>query len=202
MATRGTHPIFLPTALIRDLSGKVQVATYENVLDPKLCAAIRKAVPPEVRVPGTISQSARQNFQIRKSKVAWLPLMNDIAPAVHRIVSALCDSAQCLFLEEISSLECFQYTEYHGTDRGFYGLHMDRIEGSEAPSRKLSITLQLSDPKEYEGGELKIIGPTGTVFAHPEAGAMTVFRSNLLHCVTPVTTGKRCSLVNWASGNY
>ena len=73
--------------------------------------------------------------------------------------------------------------------------------------RKLSMTLMLSDPKDYEGGNLKfdfgvhqkdrfreISGDQTT------QGSMVVFPSHKYHCVTPVTSGTRYSLVIWFNG--
>ena len=65
---------------------------------------------------------------------------------------------------------------------------------------KLSVVLQLSDPKEYEGGELQInVG--GSILSVPkELGLICFFPSFLLHRVTPLTSGVRTSLVTWLCG--
>ena len=73
--------------------------------------------------------------------------------------------------------------------------------------RKISMTLNLTDPKSYEGGNLKFdLGP------HVEGdrlkvlddsrlqGSLIVFPSFTYHCVTPVTSGTRYSLVLWLLG--
>jgi PKHD-type hydroxylase len=48
-------------------------------------------------------------------------------------------------------LEGFQFTKYEAPS-DFYGLHMDKSFGKGI--RKLSLTIQLSEPESYEGGEL------------------------------------------------
>jgi PKHD-type hydroxylase len=71
------------------------------------------------------------------------------------------------------------------------------------PFRKLSVTVQLSDPDEYDGGDLQfwtggqypISGPRGK-------GNVVIFPSFLLHRVTPVTTGTRKSFVLWLGGGH
>jgi PKHD-type hydroxylase len=74
--------------------------------------------------------------------------------------------------------------------------------------RKISMTLNLNSPEEYEGGELKFdFGPhkgESDRFHLCEEikpqGSLIVFPSFLYHCVTPVTKGTRYSLVCWTLG--
>ena len=68
--------------------------------------------------------------------------------------------------------------------------------------RKLSCTLQLSHPDEYEGGDLEFETPKG-IFKVDEIkprGSICVFPSFVKHRVTPVTKGVRHSLVMWNLG--
>ena len=71
--------------------------------------------------------------------------------------------------------------------------------------RKLSFTLQLSEPDEYEGGEfdLEISGPNAEkrfeTMKMPK-GSIVVFPSYMWHRVRPVTSGVRKSLVGWIMG--
>lgn len=72
--------------------------------------------------------------------------------------------------------------------------------------RKLSMTLNLTDPDEYEGGNLKFdVGPHLTERYHEcvegrPQGSVVVFPSFVHHCVTPLTKGTRYSLVIWCLG--
>jgi PKHD-type hydroxylase len=72
--------------------------------------------------------------------------------------------------------------------------------------RKLSVTVSLSDPKEYEGGNLKFdLGPHRSDRYHTceeirPRGSIIVFPSHIQHQVTPVTRGTRYSLVAWNLG--
>ena len=92
----------------------------------------------------------------------------------------------------------FQYTKYYGGDQGHYDWHMDL--GPNMSNRKLSCVIQLSDPSDYEGGELEFnLGYT--ILSVPKGkGVITFFPSFLLHRVTPVTKGTRISLVTWLCG--
>jgi PKHD-type hydroxylase len=72
--------------------------------------------------------------------------------------------------------------------------------------RKLSVTISLSDPSEYKGGNLRFdFGPHRKDRYHTckeirPRGSMIVFPSHIQHQVTPVTFGTRYSLVAWNLG--
>jgi len=73
-------------------------------------------------------------------------------------------------------------------------------------TRKLSLTLQLSDPKDYSGGELEFDmtvnknKPYREVLKNKPQGTIVVFPSFIEHRVKPVKKGIRYSLVNWSCG--
>ena len=95
--------------------------------------------------------------------------------------------------------EHIQFTVYEGDDKGFYRWHVDNNMQSDVPPRKLSMTVQLSDPSEYTGGELQLHdGEVQT--AVNNRGHVVIFPSYVLHRVQPVTSGIRRSLVVWANG--
>ena len=67
--------------------------------------------------------------------------------------------------------------------------------------RKLSFSLQLSDPDQYTGGELEFLDNSGkTMFAPKQRGTMVVFDSRLKHRVRRVKSGLRKSIVGWVVG--
>ena len=67
-------------------------------------------------------------------------------------------------------------------------------------TRKLSITVQLSDATEYEGGELQFMVNQNIITAPKEKGTAIIFPSFCLHRVTPVIKGSRKSIVGWIAG--
>lgn len=107
-----------------------------------------------------------------------------------------------------------QFGEYG--EGGTYDWHKDEFDqpfGDEAPeiwrgqSRKISIVVNLSPPEDYDGGELMFKDTYGAAVDDPETmarirqqGSVVVFPSYILHTVTPVTRGTRCSLVSWILG--
>lgn len=84
-----------------------------------------------------------------------------------------------------------RYTPEHPA----YGWHFDNtvrwLPDGSALRTDLSATLFLSEPSEYEGGELVIREPLGTRSIKGAAGSLVVYPSGLLHEVTPVTRGER-----------
>jgi PKHD-type hydroxylase len=92
--------------------------------------------------------------------------------------------------------EGFQVAEYSAPG-GHYSWHND-IGTGQFSTRKLSMSVQLSDVGDYEGGELQFADSTQP--APKEIGSLIVFPSFLTHRVKPVTAGTRKSMVSWVSG--
>ena len=91
-----------------------------------------------------------------------------------------------------------QFTHY--LTGGFYEWHMDNdVTGmKQPPVRKISMTLLLSDPSTFEGGELEFMSKGKT--AKLKQCQAIFFASWLQHRVKPVTRGERKSLVMWFGG--
>lgn len=98
--------------------------------------------------------------------------------------------------------EDFQYTVYQSSeDKGdFYEWHLDKGYRDGAAPRKLSMVVNLSDPSEYEGGDLQFHADRGIETADKTQGKVHCFPSYILHRVTPVTRGTRRTLVVWIAG--
>jgi PKHD-type hydroxylase len=99
---------------------------------------------------------------------------------------------------DIRVTENAQFTEY--PEGGFYDWHMDCDVHMthEPPVRKISMTVLLNDPSEFEGGHLELMAPGK--FAELKQGHAIIFASFLNHRVNPVTRGIRQSLVCWFGG--
>jgi PKHD-type hydroxylase len=95
-------------------------------------------------------------------------------------------------------MEPLQFTEYKAPGQ-HYGQHIDK--GYKQIIRKLSISVQLSDPNTYEGGDLNIITNINNQPMKRNQGSITIFPSYILHKVDPVSNGTRYSLVAWVTGN-
>lgn len=87
-------------------------------------------------------------------------------------------------------------------DGNAYGIHVDSAvmqlpDGSGSMRSDLSATLFLSEPHDYEGGELEIESESGVQTIKLAAGDMVLYPSSSLHRVTPVTAGTRLASFFW-----
>ena len=97
----------------------------------------------------------------------------------------------------------YQLTHYAVEDNGVYHTHIDMdLSGDDrASERKISFVVQLSDPLDYFGGELRLehVGTPGPAELR-KRGSIIVFPSFVPHSVSPLVRGERWSLVSWLSG--
>ena len=138
------------------------------------------------------------NENIRKSNVAWIYPNSETFEIYERLSNVVQNLNNEFFKFDLFGFcEGLQFTEYKSPD-GHYKAHLDSMTGKNV--RKLSIVLQLSDPKDYEGGNLLIYQSNDPTFIHQEQGTLIAFPSYMLHQVAPVTKGIRYSLVAWITG--
>ncbi len=135
----------------------------------------------------------------RKSEVKWLSSQTkDAHWLYHKFAQLSMKANDELWQFDLTGmLENIQYGIYR-SDGGHYDWHMD--VGGSVQKRKISIVLQLSDPKEYEGGELEMFVSKDVQKIPKKKGAVILFPSYCMHRVTPVTKGERRSIVLWVSG--
>lgn len=149
--------------------------------------------PAEARIGGRENDTDH----IRVTRVAWFDRGPQIAWLHDRIEQAVLDMNSRFYKYDLYGLkENFQYTVYQSAEGGHYDWHVDTGTGE----RKLSLTLQLSDPSSYQGGDLVLDAGEGDFIVNRTRGALVFFPSYVRHRVTPVTLGTRKSLVAWVAG--
>lgn len=140
-------------------------------------------------------QSARvkQNFQLPEDS----PLARELGNAMLDILGQ-----NSLFLSAALPLKVYPplFNRYEGG--GTFGVHVDNairmIRGTEHRVRTdVSATLFLSEPDEYDGGELVIEDTYGVQSVKLAAGSMVLYPATSLHKVTPVTQGSRYASFFW-----
>ena len=173
----------------------------------------------------------QEEYYVRDSEIAWLT-DKWIYDLVWPYVKTANEEAGWNF--DVDSAESFQFTKY-GLNQ-FYGWHSDgggdkhaaykrfypgvNGHGLNCPKgytpevnnvgkvRKISVTINLNKPGDYDGGNLKFdFGPHSVsderykeCFEIRPQGSIIVFPSFMYHQVTPVTKGTRYSLVLWVTG--
>lgn len=136
--------------------------------------------------------------ELRKSSVMYLDSTPQNDWIYKRLAGAAIQSNQERYWFDLLGFhEKLQLTKYGEGD--FFDWHLD-FGAAEISARKLSITVQLSDPDEYEGGDLQFMANQKIVTAPREKGTAIVFPSFMIHRVTPITKGVRQSIVGWVSG--
>ncbi len=137
---------------------------------------------------------------IRRSQVVLIEKAGKHDWLYQRFWKAAQEMNDRFFCVDISDIEGnIQIARYDSTDQGFYDWHTDFAD--VAPNRKISISVQLSRPEDYEGGDLEIFFRTPPFKMDRSRGAFIAFPSFAVHRVTPVTRGTRWSLVAWISGS-
>jgi PKHD-type hydroxylase len=138
------------------------------------------------------------NKDIRRSQVSWLNNDKDTEWVFKKLAEVVAHmNAEHYDFDLMGFGESLQLTNYDQSENGMYGWHQDFGAG---PSRKLSLVVQLTDPAEYEGGNLQIMSGSQPQNVRKQRGLIAIFPSFMLHQVTPVTQGNRQSLVAWATG--
>ena len=139
---------------------------------------------------------------IRRCNIVWLPQNDQSLYFFKKITAAVQNINAELYEFQLDGICNLQYTVYKQENQGHYDWHRDTIMLDDHKIRKLSVIIQLSDPAEYTGGAL-LMAPNGGDQAEivMRAGKLVVFPSWTPHCVMPVQSGTRCSLVTWISGD-
>lgn len=141
------------------------------------------------------------NPNIRRCQVKWIEPVEECRWIFQRLVDVIQKVNAQFFNFNLYGIQSLQYTIYKEEDQGFYGQHKDsRVVAEEGLVRKLSFSLQLTDPSEYEGGELSVDVSFDESIAPKDFGSMNFFPSHLLHEAKPVTKGCRHVLVGWVMG--
>ena len=134
----------------------------------------------------------------RVTTISWIPF-KEMEPMYVDLNNFIQKANQNHFgFDDIRVTEQAQFTEY--PEGGFYDWHMDCDTNMlhEPPVRKISMTLLLNDPSEFEGGHLELGSKNN--FAELKQGHAICFASFINHRVQSVTRGVRQSLVVWFGG--
>jgi PKHD-type hydroxylase len=138
----------------------------------------------------------------RDSIVSWIPINDQTIWIYQKLTGCIIDVNESFFELDLTKIEKLQFTSYYGNKdgTGFYDKHVDSCFGFLPDNRKLSFVMQLSDPNDYEGGELRLYTGRDPICIKKEKGLITFFHSCVLHECTPVTSGNRHTLVGWVHG--
>jgi PKHD-type hydroxylase len=173
-------------------------AFWNNAFSKEECQTIINIAKNKGLVKGTTFNDDKTK-DVRDSKISWLYPVDGMDWVFRRVTDITLNLNERFFKFDLFGInEGFQFTNYEAPS-GKYGKHVDRA--MNIPVRKLSISIQLTNPEEYEGGELKLYdGEEDGIIMNKEQGTLVIFPSYVLHEVMPVTKGIRNSLVTWVTG--
>ncbi|WP_050418812.1 Fe2+-dependent dioxygenase [Bradyrhizobium tropiciagri] len=173
---------------IPNVLSKADVADFRRIMDASEWEDGRSTA-------GAASAMVKRNEQ--------LPPDSEVARQLgNRILSAL--SASPRFISAAIPLQIFPplFNRYAASDGHHFGLHVDNaVRGDRLTGMRirtdLSVTLFLSEPEDYDGGELVIEDLYGSHEIKLPAGDLVVYPASSLHLVTPVTRGVRVASFFW-----
>ena len=173
---------------IPNVLSKADVAEFRRIIDASDWEDGRSTA-------GAASAMVKRNEQ--------LPPDSEVARLLgNRVLTAL--SASPRFISAAIPLQIFPplFNRYAASDGHHFGLHVDNaVRGDRLTGMRirtdLSVTLFLSEPEDYDGGELVIEDLYGSHEIKLPAGDLVVYPASSLHLVTPVTRGTRVASFFW-----
>ena len=172
-------------------------AFWNNAFSKEECQTIINIAKDKGLIKGKTFNDDKTK-DVRDSKISWLYPIDKMDWVFRRVTDITLNLNERFFKFDLFGLnEGFQFTNYEAPS-GKYGKHVDR--SMNTPVRKLSISIQLTNPEEYEGGELYLYDDDKGTIMDKAQGTLIIFPSYVLHEVMPVTKGTRNSLVTWVTG--
>jgi PKHD-type hydroxylase len=172
-----------------------------NLLTAEECKAIISGGEINLEAGRTEGQEVREN--LRKSEISWLTPNGEYRWLFDRIRDCINAVNSDWFRYDLLGFEGIQFTKYSNKSGkpDFYSSHKDTQATDGGTVRKLSFTIQLSDPETYSGGDVLLYNSlSDSASLSKTVGSISFFPSYTIHEVVPVTRGVRYSLVGWAVG--
>lgn len=192
-----SHYIFKPMA--SNGHGDHPFTTWNDSVSSEEVSRIVAMAEAQEKNSASIGDALLDN-EYRSSKVSWFRYGSDTEWMFDRIAHIVGSINSQFYGFDLHGLcEDLQFTEYYASENGHYDWHQDSGPNTAAP-RKMSIVIQLSDPSDYDGGDLQVLSSREPTSVDKKLGLAAVFPSFMLHRVTPVTRGTRRSLVAWIAG--
>ena len=179
-------------------------AASPPVFSPEDCRRILEIGQAKPAMAGVVQRAqgepnaSYEQAAARDSSVTFLDLGPETEWIYQRLFAIAKDANGQNWRFELAGSERLQLARYGPAQH--YDWHMDLASRGPNSFRKLSLTVQLSAPGDYEGGDLEFKLDEGTTKTPRDQGIVTLFPSYVLHRVAPVTAGVRYSLVHWLRG--
>ncbi len=126
---------------------------------------------------------------------------NETMEAIHALLNVAIQASPLFNIAALpKTVYPFIISKY--TTGKYYGWHVDSPVMGNPPIRTdLAMTVFLSEPGTYEGGELLIQTGAGTVSLKPAKGDAILYPCQFLHCVNEIKSGEGLAAVTWIQSN-
>ena len=170
---------------------------HTTFFSPEQCQAILDACENPLWLQGEVN-SGQVDKKLRNVKQQGL-MMNEEGWPHTRILDLMKQANEARYKFDVSGFMNYDAPMIMEYGKGcHYDWHID--VGKAVPNRKLSFTIQLSKPEDYEGGDLEFLGTETNTEAFRQQGTCIIFPSFLAHKVTKVKSGIRTAIVGWVHG--
>lgn len=175
--------------------------TWDDVFSPaELDEIVRLGDGLRLETAGTTPAVDGYSHGTRITRVAWIGRDNAPASLFARVEQLVLTINAQFFRYDLSAVMNFQYTIYDQSQASRFDWHQDYGIQPGTEPRKLTLSLQLSDPSDYDGCDLQAQLGDHIDSASRQRGTLLCFPSYVAHRVTPITRGTRKALVIWAVG--
>jgi len=170
---------------------------HTSFFSPEQCQAIIDACESPLWIQGEVN-NGQIDKKLRNVKQQGL-MMNEEGWPHTRILDLMKQANEARYKFDISGFMNNDAPMIMDYGKGcHYDWHID--VGKNVPNRKLSFTIQLSKPDDYEGGDLEFLGSETKADAFRQQGTCIIFPSFLAHRVSKVKSGTRLAIVGWIHG--
>jgi len=178
----------------------------EIMFTPEECDKIIEISNKNYAAPATIGgrvEDTNLNRQIRSAEIYAVDNNQENAWIFDKVGKIVSVANGLHFDYDLMGItHSLQLIEYNtdAKNPGHYDWHIDAGDG-DVCTRKISLTVQLSDPDTYEGCDLHVLDHSREITAVRERGSVSLFPGYMPHKVDPVRSGKRYALVIWVHGS-
>ncbi len=153
-------------------------------------AALRDSAPYEdgKNTATDAAKEVKSNLQMQSSSQEYMALQQIIMQALNRSQH---------FRAHVIPKNIYPFLISKYTDGMGYGWHVDSPLMGGMMRTDIAMTIFLNDPSEYEGGELELESPTGTLLYKLPKGHAICYPCTQVHRVRPVLSGERHVAVTW-----
>jgi PKHD-type hydroxylase len=170
---------------------------HTSFFSPEQCEAIINACEKPLWIQGEVNEG-QIDKKLRRIRQQGL-MMNEEGWPHTRILELMKQANEARYKFNVSGFMNYDAPMIMEYGKGcHYDWHID--VGKAVPNRKLSFTIQLSKPEDYEGGDLEFLGTEVKSNDFRQQGTCVIFPSFLAHKISKVKSGTRMSIVGWVHG--